>query len=555
MSGVKDGVSFINLHPGLFLQRTARVYPDKPAVIYGSKTYTYSEFDRRVEMLAKAFANAGIKPGERIAYMVPNTPALLEGHYAPMRMGAVLVAINTRLSYREVGYILRHSGARAIVFDSEFSDLIREAIGDARGGPTKIELLVEVQDDAGVSNADDAVEYESFLNSGQNASLPWFERSELDTVAIDYTSGTTGEPKGVEYSGRGTYLNALSQVIDAGLRPDSSYLWTLPMFHCNGWCYTWAVTAAGGTHVCLRKIAAEDVFSLVSDHSVTHMCAAPSVLSILEAADTQEPRALEGVKIFTGGAPPSPRILRSMDSMGAELHHLYGLTETYGPVTIAAVQSDWHEMSIPDQAQKKSRQGVPTTTAHIGVRVVTEQMDDVPQDASTIGEVVTRGNTVMTGYYADSEATQEAFEGDWFHTGDLAVVHPDGYIELKDRKKDVIISGGENISSVEVELVLMEHPAVLEACVVGVPDEFWGEVPKAFVSLRQGENSTESEIVDFCRERLARFKAPHFVEFGELPKTATGKIQKFALREREWAGYDRKIAGGQNEHGISDVQS
>ena len=551
MSYTQNGVSFQNLHPGLFLERTARVYPDKPAVIYGSKTYSYAEFEHRVEMLAKSFVNAGIQRGDRIAYMLPNIPQLLEGHYAPMRMGAVLVAINTRLSSREVGYILRHSGARAVVFDSEFSGLIDEAIGITQTDSRSIELLIEVLDEAASLQHPESIEYEEFLVSGKETARSEFERSELDTVAIDYTSGTTGEPKGVEYSGRGTYLNALSQVIDAGLRPDSSYLWTLPMFHCNGWCYTWAVTAAAGTHVCLRRVEAKDVFRIVKQQSVTHMCAAPSVLSILENSERAQSGVMNGVKIFTGGAPPSPRILRTMDSMGAELHHLYGLTETYGPATIAAVQPGWHDLSIPDQAQKKSRQGVPTTTAHVGVRVVDDHMNNVPHDASTVGEVVTRGNTVMTGYFDDTESTNEAFAHGWFHTGDMAVVHSDGYIELKDRKKDVIISGGENISSVEVELVLMEHHAVLEACVIGAPNELWGEVPKAFVSLRRSSTVTESELIEFCRERLAHFKAPKSVTFGDLPKTATGKIQKFALREREWAGYDRQIAGGRRNESES----
>ena len=539
MSNIKDGVSFQNLHPCLFLERSARVYTEKPAVIYGTKIYTYKDLQHRVDLLAGAFVRKGITPGDRIAYMLPNIPELLEGHYGPMRIGAVLVAINTRLSAREVSYILRHSGARAIVFDSEYSKLVEEAIGTDSNIHTKIEVT-----DVFASIKSDALEYETFLETGKDVDLPPIDRSELDTVAIDYTSGTTGEPKGVEYSGRGTYLNALGQVIDAGLRPESKYLWTLPMFHCNGWCYTWAVTAAGGAHICLRKVDAEDVFSLVAEQGVTHMCAAPSVLSILENSPMAVPEAMQGVNIFTGGAPPSPRILRAMDLMGADLHHLYGLTETYGPSTIAAVQPDWKTLSLEKNAIKKSRQGVPTTTLHTGVRVVADDMTDVPENGEVVGEVVIRGNTVMKGYFTDPESTEEAFRNGWFHTGDMAVVHPDGYIELKDRKKDVIISGGENISSVEVELVLMEHHAILEACVIGIPDDLWGEVPKAFLSLRRGKLATEQQLIDFCRERLAHFKVPKAIVFGSLPKTATGKIQKFALRDQEWAGYDRKIAGG-----------
>ncbi len=535
-NGRSDGVSYQNLQPGLFLERSARVYPQKPAVIYGDRTYTYAEFNRRISLLAGALTAAGIGPGDRVAYLVPNIPEMLEGHYGPMRIGAVLVAMNTRLSGREIGFIIRHSGAKALVFDSEFSTLVDEVLAE----PGDVSVLVEVADIAPATGIPGAVEYEKFLRSGEGVELQPFERTEQDTVAIDYTSGTTGEPKGVEYSGRGAYLNALGQALDAGLTPQSVYLWTLPMFHCNGWCYTWAVTAVGGTHVCLRRVRAEDVFAVAEERSVTHMCAAPSVLSLLESGASEDTK-LNNVKVFTGGAPPAPRVLRTMESMGAELHHLYGLTETYGPSMISAVQPGWSEMPVDEQAQMKSRQGVPTTTLHVGVRVVAEDMSDVPADAETIGEVVTRGNTVMKGYYQDAAATEAAFAADWFHTGDLAVVHPDGYIELKDRKKDVIISGGENISSVEVEKVLMEHPAVLETCVVGVPDELWGEVPKAFISLRADLSVSDQEVIDFCRERMAGFKVPKRIEFGDLPKTATGKIQKFLLREREWEGHDRRI--------------
>jgi len=527
------------------LARSAAVYPSKPAVVYGERIYSYSEFDERVSNLAKALLNAGVKPGDRVAYLVPNIPEMLEGHYGPMRMGAVLVAINTRLSSREISYIIRHSGAKALVFDSEFAETVESALADQN----PIEVLAEVVDSsasnpAPASTLQGATEYEEFLSTGKDVQIPDLERNELDTIAIDYTSGTTGEPKGVEYTGRGAYLNALGQVIDAGLSSSSAYLWTLPMFHCNGWCYTWAVTAAGGTHICLRRVDAPTVFDLIAQHGATHMCAAPSVLSLLETSSADGPGVMDGVKIFTGGAPPAPKLLRTMQSFGAELHHLYGLTETYGPTTLAAMQDGWDELSIEEQAQKKSRQGVSTTTSHVGVRVVDAEMNDVPADGETVGEVVTRGNTVMAGYYRDETASNEAFAEGWFHTGDLAVMHPDGYIELKDRKKDVIISGGENISSVEVEKILMEHPAVLEVCVIGVPSEQWGESPKAFISLRNGftaESVTPDELIEFCRERMARFKVPRLIEFGDLPKTATGKIQKYLLREREWANHDRRI--------------
>ena len=546
-----DSVSFQNLWPGLFLNRSAVVYPNKDAVVYGELSYSYAEFDERVRHLVGALVNAGINAGDRVAYLVPNIPQLLEGHYGPMRMGAVLVAINTRLSSREVGFILRHSGAKALVFDSEYAETVEAALGEASGKSSEdasnLDLLVEVVDTDSTtlptpaSGLNGAIEYEKFLSSGKSIDIPELNRSELDTIAIDYTSGTTGEPKGVEYTGRGAYLNVLSMVVDAGLNSTSRYLWTLPMFHCNGWCYTWAVTAAGGTHICLRRVTANAVFSEVSAHSITHMCAAPTVLSLLEVSDEAEPDVMAGVKIFTAGSPPSPRIFRSMKALGAELHQFYGLTETYGPSTIGAEQPGWSELSIDDEAFKKSRQGVATTTMHVGVRVVDEQMNDVPWDASTIGEVVTRGNTVMVGYFRDTQASEEAFTGGWFHTGDMAVMHSDGYMELKDRKKDVIISGGENISSIEVEKILMEHPAVVETCVVGVPDEQWGESPKAFVSLREGVSADATEIIAFCRDRMAHFKVPRSIEFGDLPKTATGKIQKYLLRDREWAGHERRI--------------
>jgi len=535
-----DSVSFLNLYPGLFLNRSAQIYSNKPAIVYDDRSYTYAEFDERIYRLAGAFVSAGMNPGDRIAYLVPNIPEMLEGHYGPMRMGGVLVAINTRLSSREIRYILRHSGAKAFVFDSEYAATVEEALN----GLETIDLLVEVIDPASgspVSILHGAIEYNQFLDSGTNTSLPKLNRSELDIVAIDYTSGTTGTPKGVEYNGRGSYLVALGQCVDIGLNSDSTYLWTLPMFHCNGWSYTWAITAVGGTHVCLRSVDAEEVFELTIKHSVTHMCAAPTVLTMLDNSDVAKPGIIDGVKIVTGGAPPAPKMLRTMKTLGAELVHAYGLTETYGPSTFSASQPGWSELGNDDHAQMLSRQGVANTVGHTGVRIVDTDMNNVPADAETIGEVVTRGNTIMVGYHNDPEASEAAFEGGWFHTGDLGVMHPDGYIELKDRKIDVIISGGENISSVEIEKVLMEHPAVLETCVVGVPSEQWGESPKAFISLRDGFDVSAEEIILFCRARLAHFKAPQEVEFGELPKTATGKIQKFVLREHEWSGHDRRI--------------
>jgi len=534
---MENVVGFEGLSPTSFLDRSASVYANKTAVVYGNTSYTYAEFSERVRRLASALSKEGVKYGDKVAFLVPNVPAMLEGHYGPMRLGAVLVAINTRLSAREISYILQHSGAKVLVFDSEYADTIRLVKKEVPG----VESFVQVVDTS--PRADDIAgpEYEEFLASAPHKDPSIRLNSEMDSVAIDYTSGTTGQPKGVEYSGRGAYLSALGEALEIGMNSRSIYLWTLPMFHCNGWCYTWAVTAVGGTHVCLRRIDAEDVFGIVSNLGVSHMCAAPTVLTALYSSPYAAEGKLSGVEIMTAGAPPAPQVIRSIEDMGAHIIHTYGLTETYGPMTVAAEQLEWDDMDTHQRADVKSRQGVPFITGEPGLRVVDENMNDIPRDAQTMGEVVMRGNMVMKGYYNDPEATAKAFEGGWFHSGDLGVWHPDGYIELRDRAKDVIISGGENISSQEVEKVIMEHPSVMEVCVVGVPDEKWGEVPKAFIVQKDGADASSEEIIAFCQDRIARFKAPKHVEFGELPKTATGKIQKFVLRDKEWAAHDRRI--------------
>ena len=534
---MENSVFYQNLDPFSFLERSAFVYPDKPAVVYGDKTYTYRELRERVDRLAGALAQAGVTKGDRIAFIVPNIPPMLEGHYGPMSIGAALVAINTRLSAREIAYILNHSKAKVLVFDSEFAPTVRQIREETPG----VSLYVQVVDE--LPKADDipGPEYEEFLASAPAGPHRDPVGSEMDTVTINYTSGTTGMPKGVQYHGRGAYLNALGEVIEMGLNWRSVYLWTLPMFHCNGWCFTWAVTAAGGTHLCLRRVDPAQVYELIERHGATHMCGAPTVLTGMYSSPSAEGRDLSGVTIATGGAPPAPQVVRMMEAMGANIVHLYGLTETYGPITICEPQPSWDSMTPDELAAAKAKQGMPYIHASVGVRVVDEQMSDVPRDGRTMGEVVMRANGVMMGYLDDSEATAAAFAGGWFHSGDLAVWHADGQIELQDRAKDVIISGGENISSQQVEKVIMEHPGVLEVSVVGTPDDRWGEVPKAFVVPRAGASLTAEEIIDFCRERIAHFKAPKHVEFGELPKTATGKIQKYVLREREWAGRERRI--------------
>ena len=530
-------VSFHNLNPISFLERSAQVYPNKPAVMYRDQTYTYAQLYDRVNRLAGALQRAGVHKGDRVAFLVPNLPSMLEGHYGPLRLGAILVSLNVRLSPGEIAYILNHSGAKALVFDSEFAPTVR-ALRDQVPGIT---LWVQVVDT--VPQAEDLLgpDYETFLASAPPGDHYTELDSELDTIAINYTSGTTGLPKGVEYHARGAYLNALGEALEVGLNWRSVYLWTLPMFHCNGWCFPWAVTAVGATHVCLRQVDPGQVYTIIRERGVTHLCCAPTVLVSLYSSPAAQGQDLSGVTITTAGAPPAPQVIRTMEGMGAYIHHVYGLTETYGPHTICAIQPGWDDLGAEERARLKARQGAPYIIAWPGLRVTDEKMNDVPRDGQTLGEVVMRGNNVMSGYYKDAEATARAFQGGWFHSGDLGVWHPDGYIELKDRAKDVIISGGENISSQEVEKVIMEHPSVLEVCVVGVPDQRWGEVPKAFVVQRPGAEVTGEAIIQFCRSRIAHFKAPKYVEFGELPKTATGKIQKYVLREREWQGYEKRI--------------
>jgi fatty-acyl-CoA synthase len=534
---MSDDVWYETLNPLEFLERSALVYPDKAAVVYKDTRSTYGELYARVNQLAGALKRAGVRKGDRVAFLVPNVPAMLEGHYGPLCLGAILVAINIRLSAREVAYILNHSEAKILVFDSEFAPTVR-AIRDEVPG---ISTFIQVVD--AVPKADDipGPDYESFLATAPAGDHRTALDSEKDTICLNYTSGTTGMPKGVQYHARGAYLNALGEALEVGLNYKSRYLWTLPMFHCNGWCFTWGVTAVGGTHICLRRVDPPEIFRLIREAGVTHMCGAPTVLSGMSASPAAEGQNLAGLTIVTAGAPPAPQVIRAMEGLGATLHHVYGLTETYGPHSICAFQPGWDDLSIEARAAVKARQGVPYIIAGTGMRVVDQRMHDVPHDGQTMGEVVMRGNNVMSGYFQQPDATEKAFEGGWFHSGDLAVWHADNYIELKDRAKDIIISGGENISTQEVEKVIMDHPAVLEVCVIGVPDQRWGEVPKAFVLKRPGVEVAGEDIIAFCRERIAHFKCPREVVFGDLPKTATGKIQKYVLREQAWKGYDKRI--------------
>ncbi len=526
------------LTPLAFLDRTLRVFPQKTAVVYGDRRWTWSEFAEDVGRFAGALARAGVEPGDRVAVLAPNVPSVLAAHFAVLGRRAALVTINTRLLADEVGYILNHSGARVVLVDPELADRVSE-------GP-RLEaspLLVNLEDPiAGmVGSPLDGPSFDAFVDGAEVLPVTGGVDDEDRITSINYTSGTTGRPKGVMYTHRGTALNALGEVIVHKLERDSVFLWTLPLFHCNGWCFPWAVTAAGGTHVMLRAAEPARMLELVKAEGVTHFNAAPTVLLMLaEAPEAQGVRFDPPIRVATGGSPPSPTLLSRMEELGVKVTHLYGLTETYGPHVYCEMQPEWEGLDVDGRARVMARQGVPYHIA-THLRVVDEQMRDVPADAESMGEVVMRGNNVMKGYYEDPEATLEAFRGGWFHSGDLGVVHPDGYIELRDRKKDIIISGGENISTIEVEHTLVKHPAVLECAVVSMPHEKWGEVPKAFVALRPKARVTEAELIAFCRDRIAHFKCPKAIEFTELPKTSTGKIQKFRLREKEWADRDASI--------------
>jgi fatty-acyl-CoA synthase len=462
---------------------------------------------------------------------------MLEAHFGVPLAGAILVAINIRLAPNEVAYILNHSGAKFLFVDSELAATIRPILDRL---PT-VTTIVNIRD-VPIGESLPGPDYESFLADGSSEPLPRLVQDEAETISINYTSGTTGTPKGVMYSHRGAYLNALGEALETGLNSETVYLWTLLMFHCNGWCFTWAVTGVGATHVCLRKVDPEAIWSLVERHGVTHLNGAPVVLiSMLNHASRPE-KLSRPLTVTTAGAPPSPTLIGQMETLGAKIIHVYGLTETYGPHTICAPQAAWAGLPAEERSRLKARQGVAYTIAD-EVRVVDGNMLDVPVDGQTLGEVLMRGNNVMTGYYNDPQATRQAFQGGWFHSGDLAVMHPDGYIELRDRRKDIIISGGENISSIEVEQVLYRHPAVLEVAVVGAPHAKWGETPKAFVTLKDGMQVSDQELMEFCRTQMAHLKCPTAIEFTALPKTSTGKVQKYVLRQKEWAGHEKRIQG------------
>ncbi len=517
------------LNPVDFLYRAAYLYPDKVAVADGKRRYSYRELAERSWRLANALRSAGLAKGDRVAALLFNSPAMLEAHFGVPAAGGILVAVNNRLSGAEIGYILQHSGAKYLLLDTGLA-AVAEASGLA--GVTVIRC-----DDTGVPGDP----YEEFL-AGASPVRPesWLEHEE-ETISINYTSGTTGRPKGVQYTYRGAYLNALNEVIVAGLATDSAYLWTLPMYHCNGWCFPWAVTAVAARHVTIRAVDPGLIWELIDGEGVTHYNGAPTV-QLMVVNHPRAHRLEQPVTAMVAAAPPSPTLLARMSELNFRVVHVYGLTETYGPITVCPEQEGWRELPVEQRATYLARQGQAYPSSDL-VRVVDEQMTDVPQDGQVMGEVIMRGNNVMSGYFNDEDATRKAFAGGWFHSGDLAVWHPDGNIELRDRGKDIIISGGENISSIEVEQTIGAHPAVLECAVIGIPHPHWGERPKAFVTLNEGATADAGEIIAFCRERLAHYKCPDSIEFGPLPKTSTGKTQKFVLRQGEWAGQDTRVGG------------
>lgn len=508
--------SFEALTPTCFLLRSGKVYADRDAVIDGERRFSYAEFLDRCLRLGGALRGMGIAEGGRVAVLAPNTHVLLEAHYGIPFAGAVLVALNTRLTAADLSFIVAHSGAQVLVYDYEFEGVARDIAAQAGGGLRLVRA----------GRPDD--QYEHLLaGSGPYHRAVTDERGLL---SINYTSGTTGKPKGVMYHHRGAYLQALAMAMETRLECDSTFLWTLPMFHCNGWCFPWGVTAAGAAHLCLRKFDPGVVWKHLRESNVTHLNGAPTVLVML-AWHPAAARLAHTVRVATGGAPPTPAILQRMAELGMDVTHLYGLTETFGPAVICEWRGEWSKLTIGEQARIKARQGVGNVVSQ-QLRVVDLHGKDVPENGKTLGEVALRGNNVMLGYYQDEIATRKAIPDGWLRTGDLGVMHPDGYVEIKDRAKDIIVSGGENIASIEVERALCAHSAVMEAAVVAGPDPKWGEVPIAFVTLKSGAVATEDELVAYLRERLAHFKAPRRVVFGELPRNATGKIQKFVLRDR-----------------------
>ncbi|MBL8791202.1 MAG: acyl-CoA synthetase [Rhizobiales bacterium] len=526
----KNAANFQPLTPLSFLERSAAVYPDRLAIIHGRARVTYRDFYARCRKLGSALARYGIGKGDTVSVLLANTPAMLECHYGvPMTKG-VLNTLNTRLDAATIAFSLDHAEAKVFIVDKEFSKLAADALALCKVKPLVIDYIDPEHDVEGARVGSE--DYETFLQSGDAAYQWHWPDDEWDAISLNYTSGTTGNPKGVVYHHRGAALLAQGNVLTATMPKHAVYLWTLPMFHCNGWCFPWSLSVIGGTHVTLRWVRSKLIWAALDEHKVTHLCGAPIVMSTILNAPAEEKRALsQKVEFFTAAAPPPEAVLAAMAESGFNVTHLYGLTETYGPAVVNDWKAEWDELAGPARAAKKARQGVRYHALEDLTVMDPETMQRVPADGETMGEVMFRGNVVMKGYLKNPKASAEAFRGGWFHSGDLGVLHPDGYIQLKDRSKDIIISGGENISSIEVEDALYKHPAVQAAGVVAKPDPKWGETPCAFVELKPGKTATADEIIKWCRDHLAHYKVPHYVIFTEIPKTSTGKIQKFKLRE------------------------
>ena len=530
----KNAANYVPLTPIGFLLRTASVYPDRLGVAYGERRYSWRAALERCRRLASALAARGIRRGDTVALMAPNLPEAFEVHFGVPMAGAVLNALNIRLDPETIGFILRHGEAKVLITDTEFSPVIKEALARLDEKP----VVIDIADGQGPGGDRlGEMDYEAFLAAGDPEFAEATPEDEWQAIALNYTSGTTGNPKGVVYHHRGAYLNALGNVLVWGMRQHPVYLWTLPMFHCNGWCFPWTITAMAGTHVCLRRVEAAAIYQAIACEEVTHLCGAPVVMNMLLNAGPGRQHPLERrVEMMTAGAAPPTTVIEGMEGLGFHITHVYGLTEVFGPAVVCAWHGEWDELPAAERARLKARQGVTYPVLDDLMVADPASLTPVPADGATIGEIFMRGNIVMKGYLKNPRATEEAFAGGWFHSGDLGVMHPDGYIELKDRSKDIIISGGENISTIEVEDVLYRHPSVLEAAVVARHDRLWGETPCAFVTLKADASATADDIIAFCRDHLAHFKAPRTVIFGPLPKTSTGKIQKFLLRERAKLG-------------------